>query len=312
MGWSRPGKAARVLWITTLVGAGVFSRVEAQGVVDRLFPHVRYFEPLIADPLEPRLGVSLLTTNLFQDAPHGRERLEPFTIPDPEDSRSDVTAGTAIGGTLPVWHLKQWNEQDGIVIGAQAGVLGRFRIEYPTREDVGQDWFVGMPIEIRRGEWSGRLRFMHRSSHLGDELVETTGAARVEVGGEFIDFMVAYSPVPDVRLYGGSAWIFRSYTNILPALTEQGWHDRTLVQLGVDGSTWPWMNGALGLVGGADWRRAQRTNWQDSFAAAGGFAIRTPTGSARLVARYFTGVSLLEQFFLSKETYWGLELSMDF
>jgi len=286
--------------------------VHAQHGLDRLFPHVRYFDALVADPLEPRLGLGLLVTDLFEDAPAGRERMEPFIIPDPEDAAFDVTAGTAIGGTLPVWHLKRWNERDGIIIAAQAGVFGRFRIEYKTREDVGQDWFVGVPVEIRKGNWSGRFRIMHRSSHLGDELVETTGASRVEVGGEFIDFIAAYSPVPELRLYGGSAWVFRSYTDILPVLIEQGWDDRTQLQLGFDASTWPWMDGALGLVGGVDWRRAQRTNWQDSFAAAGGIAIRTPTRGARLIARYFTGASLLEQFFLSTETYWGLELILDF
>lgn len=311
MSRSRLARAARCAVLLAVAGAAS-SRAEAQSGLDRLFPNVRYFNLLIADPLEPRLAVGLLTTDLFQDAPAGRERLEAFRMPDPEDASFDVNAGTAIGGTLPVWQLKQWNARDGIVIAAQAGVLGRFRVEYPTREDVGQDWFVGVPIEFRRGSWSGRARIMHRSSHLGDELVETTGASRVEVGGEFVDAIVAWSPITDVRLYGGSAWIFRSYTDILPAVLNRGWNDRTLIQLGADGGMWPWMKGALGLVGGLDWRRAQRTNWQDSFAAAGGLALRTPRNGARLLVRYFTGVSLLEQFFLSKETYWALELNLDF
>ena len=292
-----------------MVAAG---RVAAQTGVDRLFPHVRYFDMLVADPLEPRLAVGLLVTDLLEDARFGRERGGPINIPDPEDAAFDVTASTAIGGTLPVWLFRQWNARDGISIGLQAGVFGRFRIEYRTREDVGQDWYVGVPVEIRRGRWSGRARIMHRSSHLGDELVETTGATRIEAGGEFIDFLAAFSPVPELRLYGGSAWIFRSYTDILPVLSERGWDDRTQLQLGFDGSTWPWKNGALGLVGGIDWRMTQRTNWDDSFAAAAGLAIRTPTRGGRLLARYFTGATLLEQFFLSKETYWAIELSLDF
>lgn len=278
----------------------------------RILPHVRYFEAPIADPLEPRLGVGLLRTNLFRAAPEGRERSRPFFIPDPEDAADDVNAFTAVGGTLPWYHVAKWSDSTGIVMGVTAGVLGRFRIEYPTREDVGQDWFVGMPIEVAKGKWSGRFRFIHRSSHLGDEVVETTGASRIEVGGEYIDVMAAYKVVPNARVYGATSWIFRSYTEYTPVLMERGGHDRTLVQLGADAHAYPWVNGNLGLVAGVDWRRAQRTEWKDSFAAAAGLALKTPTRRATFLVRYFSGVSLLEQFFLTPEKYWSIELVTDF
>ena len=281
---------------------------------DRLLPHVRYFPSLIADPLEPRLAVGLLQTNIFRadGAPVGRERQGRLFIDDPEDSRSDVDAVTAIGGTLPWWHLARWSDSTGIVIAAQAGVMGRFRIEYPTRTDVGQDYFVGMPIEIAQGRWSGRFRFMHRSSHLGDELVESTGAQRVEVGGEFVDAMAAYRLAPNARVYAGTAWIFRSYTENTLVLFNQGRSDKTLLQMGAEAGFYPWLNGRLGWVGALDWRSAQRTDWQSSLAAAGGLTVKTPTRVARLLVRYFTGASLLEQFFLTPERYWSIELVTDF
>jgi hypothetical protein len=264
-----------------------------------------------ADPLEPRLGLGLMQTILFEDAAEGRERSRQLFIPDPDDSAFDVDAVTAIGGTLPFWLAKKYDD-GGIVLALQAGVHGRFRIEYPTREDVGQDWFVGLPIEIARGPWSGRLRFMHRSSHLGDELVETTGASRIEVGGEYVDFLTAYNFRPNTRVYGGASWIFRSYTSQTPVLFSQGRHDRTVIQLGGDTGWYPWLSGQLGWIAGVDWRRAERTDWQDSFAAAGGLSVKTPTRAARLIVRFFTGAALLEQFFLSHERYWSLELVTDF
>ena len=278
---------------------------------DRLLPHVQYFAPPFADPLEPRLGVGLLKTNLFRVAPEGRERSRPFFIPDPDDAAFDVNAITAIGGTLPWWHIKQWPD-GGSVLGVTAGVTNRFRVEYPTREEVGADWFVGGPLEVRKGVWSGRFRIMHRSSHLGDELVETTGASRIEVGGEYFDFLVARNFSPSTRVYGGASYIFRSYTQYVPVLFSQGKQDLTVVQLGAETGWFPWLNGRLGWVAGADWRRAQRTDWQDSFATAAGLAVKTPTRGARLIVRYFTGVSLLDQFFLTPETYWSLELVTDF
>jgi hypothetical protein len=278
---------------------------------DRLFPHVHYFTAPFADPLEPRLSVGLLKTNLFVVAPEGRERSRSFFIPDPDDSASDVDAVTGIGGTLPFWHIKR-TAKGGVVAALQAGVHGRFRIEYPTREDVGQDWFVGMPIEFADGPWSGRVRFMHRSSHLGDELVETTGASRIEVGGEYLDFLAAYTFRPNTRVYGGASWIFRSYTQATPVLLALGRSDRTVVQAGAETGWFPWSSGRLGLIGGLDWRRAERTGWDDSIAAAAGIAVKTPTRGGRLIVRYFTGKSLLEQFFLTPERYWSLELVTDF
>ena len=284
----------------------------AQNGIDRFLPHVRYFAPPIADPLEPRLGVGLLNTTLFRTAPEGRERIRPFFIPDPEDARNDVDAVTSIGGTLPLWHVSDKGNGNGVVIAAQGGVISRFRIEYPTREDVGQDWFVGMPIEMASGPWSGRFRVMHRSSHLGDELVETTGAARIEVGGEFLDFLTAYTFRPGTRLYGGATWVFRSYTDQTPILLSLDRSDRFSVQAGAEAATYPWQNGNLGVVAAADIHLAQRTDWDESIAAAAGLSARTKTRAARFLVRYFTGASLLEQFFLTHEKYWSIELVFDF
>jgi hypothetical protein len=281
--------------------------------VQRFLPLVQYFAPVVADPFEPRLSAGLLQTNLFEIAPQGRERIRPFFIPDPEDSRSDVNAVVSIGGTLPLWLVSDTADDNvGIVVAAQGAVFGRFRIEYPTREDVGQDWFVGMPIEIRRREWSGRVRIMHRSSHLGDELVETTGASRIEVGGEFVDFLAAYSFRPHTRVYGGGTWVFRSYTDIIPVLLENGGNDRFAIQAGAETGSFPWLGGRMGWVAGLDWRRAQRTDWDDSLALAGGLSLRTNGRAAQLLMRYFTGKSLLEQFFLTPEHYWSLELTFNF
>lgn len=305
-------RATAVLLTATFI---LTSAVHAQGsaeVVRRVLPQVRFFPSLLADPLEPHLGVGLLKTNLFVNAPEGKERVRGFFLPDPDDSRFDVNAVTSIGGTLPFWLLKQWSPTEGLLFGATAGVIGRFRIEYPTREDVGQDWFVGMPIEYARGRWQGRFRIMHRSSHIGDELVETTGISRVESGGEFADFMAAFRLTPETRVYGGASWIFRSYTQELPALIALDRQDRTVIQLGAETGWYPWLGGHGGIFAGVDWRTAERTGWQSSLATAAGVNIRTATRSGRLVARYFTGVSLLDQFFLTKENYWSLELVTEF
>ena len=148
-----------------LVVAAVFAPAAAHAQLpasgwDRLLPHDHYFRPLIADVQEPRMSLGMLETDVFAHAPEGRER-PPFTLPDPQDAASDVEVSAGIGGSIPLWWLKQWPGKGGIVAAAQLGVFARFRIEYPTREDTGQDWYVGMPIEFQYDRWSGRFRIMH-------------------------------------------------------------------------------------------------------------------------------------------------------
>ena len=274
---------------------------------DRLFPRVRYFDLVIADPHEPRLSLAMVQSNVFERAGEARELRPEFTFPDPEDAASDVQVMVGVGGTVPLWHLVEWEGKGGIVASAHFGVFSRFRIEYPTREDTGQDWFIGMPIEIAYNKFSGRFRIMHRSSHLGDELVQITNAERIEFGGEYADFLAAYEVRDGARVYGGATWNFRSYTAILPALVFRNRGDTGQLQAGFDARWHPWSEGRVGLIGGLDWQSQQRTNWRSQFGATGGLAIKTPRRSSSLVARYFHGPSIMGEFFLTPETFWSLE-----
>jgi hypothetical protein len=275
-------------------------------------PRVHHFEPLVADPLEPRMAIGLIQTDLFERAGEGLER-EPFSFPDPRDTRRDVNAAAAIGGSIPFLRLKEWPGRGGIVASAQLGVFSRFRIEYPSRDDVGQDWFVGMPFEFAYDKWNGRFRIMHRSSHIGDELVEVTGARRIEFGGEFADFILGREIVDGARLYGGATWNFRSYTEHLPALRARDMHDTFALQGGIDGKWLGWSAGRTGLTAGFDWQSAQRTGWRSQFSAAGGFIARKADGQGmKLLLRYFHGPSSVGEFFLTKESFLGVEWVVDF
>lgn len=279
---------------------------------DRVFPHIHYFEPVIADPMDPRMMLALVQTDVFAHAGEARELRPPFSFPDPDDAANDVQIMAGMGGSVPLWQLADWGEKGGVVASAQFGVFARFRIEYPTREDTGQDWFVGMPIEVRYEDFSGRFRIMHRSSHLGDELVQTTGAERIEFGGEYADFLAAYHVVDAVRVYGGATWNFRSYTKYLPALVFRGGKDTGQLQAGIDSGWYPWSQGRVGLVGGVDWQTQQRTNWRSQFAATGGLTMKANNRATRLLARYFHGPSIMGEFFMTPETLWSLEWVVEF
>ena len=271
-------------------------------------PVARYFPGPLADPVEPRMSIGLIVSNVLSG--FGGER-EVFALPDPDDSRSDWQAAAAIGGTIPLIRFAS-NARGGFLLAAQAGVYARFRIEYPSRDELSTDWIVAGALEFAQDDLSGRFRLSHRSSHLGDEFVEVSGAKRVEFGGEAFDLHVARTFPGIVRLYAGATWIFRSYTRHLEPLVREGIGDCCVIQLGSDGVWHPFPNRHLELVAGIDWQAAERIRWRSYTSLAGGLTWREGTRSAGFIARLSTGRSALGQFYNTPETAYGVEFAVTF
>jgi hypothetical protein len=247
--------------------------------------------------------VGLQQTNVLESP--GPER-PPFTIADPADAARDVVAAVAIGAIFPLLELSS-SERGGVIMYADARVFSRFRIEYESRDDMGQDWFVGGGFEWRRAAWTGRAAIMHRSSHLGDEFVEMTGAERIEFGSEQLDVTAAYDLEGIARLYGGGSWIFRSYLGWEPQLVALGVRDRGVLQAGADRIWWPWAGRPVAIYAGLDVQAAERTDWDAGVAAAAGIGVHARR-SFRLMARFYDGPSTMGEFFLTPERYFALEL----
>jgi hypothetical protein len=279
------------------------SAQSAGGSHFELLPDRGLFAVPLADPLEPRMAIGLLTTDLLR-AP-GPER-PPWT----GVSSREWQAAVSIGGTIPLLRLLD-RPEGGIVVSAQAAVFARFRIELRSRDDLGQDWVVGMPIEAAWNRISARARIVHRSAHIGDEFSDSTGAKRIEFGGETIDLLTALR-FGAVRVYGGGGWIFHSNTDDTPALRRENRADRFVAQAGFDAS-WPvWPSRGIGFVAGFDWQTAERTNWRAATGVAAGIEYRRGNRFARLTARGFDGTSRMGEFFLTNERSGGLEFELGF
>lgn len=302
---NRPNRSPRsvciAITLVTLFAAPAAAQIEP-------LPTGRYFPGPFADPTEPRMSIGLLVTDVL--ASFGGER-DPFDLPDPDDAASDWQAAAAIGATVPLFRFGR-SATGGWLLAAQAGVFARFRIEYPSRDDLGQDWIVAGVLEHADRNLSGRLRLSHRSSHLGDEFVQLTGAERIEFGGEALDLNVGWT-VPDIaRFYGGASWIFRSYTRHLPPLASRGIGDCCVLQIGADGAWHPFNNQSLEIVAGIDLQTAERVEWKTWSSLAAGITWRVGPRSAGFVFRFFDGRSALGQFFDTPERYGSLEFLASF
>ncbi|MBR9989889.1 MAG: DUF1207 domain-containing protein [Gemmatimonadetes bacterium] len=296
-------KALHVLPIAFVALAACAAPVSGQ----RLLPEVRHFRTPVADPHAARMAVGLQRTNLL--ATQGPER-PPYILPGADDAASEIVAAVGIGGIFPLLEVSR-SPRGGVTIYADGRVFSRFRIELESRDDMGQDWFVGGGAEMRSGAWSGRAAIIHRSSHLGDEFVEMTGAERIEFGSEQLDLLAAYDVAGIARVYGGGSWIFRSYLGWEPRLVSLGVRDRALLQLGADRVWNPWSGSPVAVYAGADVQTAERTDWDTGISAALGIGVQQRR-SLRLMLRFYDGPSTMGEFFLTPERFYSLELMAEF
>jgi hypothetical protein len=277
---------------------------------ERLLPAVPSVRPPAADPHAARLSVALVSTNLL--ATRGPER-PAFKVPNAAAAAREVVAAVSLGGVLPLVQLGAWPDGQ-LTLVADGRVFARFRVEKEERDDMGQDWYIGGGVEAVRGRWAGRALLMHRSSHLGDEFMVDTDARRIEFGSEHLDLLVARDVAGVARFYGGGSLILRSYLDWDPWLRELGFSDRAIMQAGADRQWRPWSDDRWQVTAGVDVQLAERTEWRRQLAGsiAAGFDARQSGRSLQLVLRAFDGPSLMGEFFLTPERYWGLELQARF
>src|SRR2546428_3980001 len=138
------------------------------------------FQPLLADPKEPRFFAGYL----WARSPRLASRLG--------------TVG--FGQTIGLLRGRDWQ------LGIAAGVFSEFNMESSTTDLLNTDYLVGLPLTYRHGSLATRLRLYHQSSHLGDEYMVHTNARRIDLTFQAVELLVA-SETARWRGYrgGGSA-----------------------------------------------------------------------------------------------------------
>lgn len=252
------------------------------------FPAGDVFRPLVADPIEPRNFISVLSL---------------------DTGPSDLTVGSVGLGTN--FGLYRWAGQqrgDGWQVGIFASINSQFDLEESSYPLINTDFRVGIPVSFRRGEFSGRARLFHQSSHLGDELIlQGLAPPRVDLSVEIVDLVLAWERA-GWRIYGGGLYMVSRDPEDL---------DRSGLQVGVDYvGTSPVLFGGR-LVGGLDIRKLEENDWNGGYSAKVGleYGRRQPDHQLRgitVLLEYFDGPAPFGQFYVLDVSYYGLAMQFHF
>src|SRR3989475_9635065 len=171
-------KLVGALLVAALVG---YRGIGAQASMDGARTERVVFEPLLADPKEPRF----FATYLWTRSPRLASRL----------------GSVGLGQTIGLLRGRDWQ------LGIGAAVFSEFNMQSSTTDLLNTDYLVGLPLTYQHGSLTTRLRLFHQSSHLGDEYMAHTNARRIDLTFQAVELLVARETTR-WRLYGGVEYIF--------------------------------------------------------------------------------------------------------
>lgn len=244
------------------------------------------FQPLLADPKEPRFFASYL----WDRSPH----------------LASQVSSVGLGQTIEVFRSPNGRLQASVA----AGVFSQFSMRSASNDLINTDYIIGFPISYRHGSLSGRLRLYHQSSHLGDEFLLRTHTQRVDLTFEAAEILVS-EDIANWRVYGGGEYIFRHEpADLKPGLLHGGLEYRQpapLVRLG----RW----GAGYVVAAFDGKSFENRNWQLGWSLASGLEFvgpRTTEGTGRrwsILLQGYRGPVPYGQFYRESVSWAGLGLA---
>lgn len=260
---------------------------EASGYVP--LPRGDVFCPLLADPKGQRSFVSYL----HETSDDGDMNVGSVGI-------SDAFGLLRFGGS---------KAGNGFQVSLQGSVFAQFDLDVSSYDLVNADYIIGLPITMRSGVFSMRLRLYHQSSHLGDEFLLRENNPKFErenISFEAAEMIVSLDGGP-VRLYGGGEYLLRADPSDLERYVAHGGLElrpaRRLVRFGnVAG---------VRFVAAGDLKASQEQDWKPSVSVRTGFEfdrprdVDPPGRRWGLLFEAYTGPSPYGQFFRKDVKYFG-------
>lgn len=246
-------------------------------------PQDRLFKPLLADPRWPHFSASY--QRYFQN-----------------DQLYDVGSAT-FGETFSIYRFGgPWKSL--MELGIQAGVFSIFDLDARSLDLVNADYFVAIPLSLKKNDFTALFRIFHQSSHLGDEfLLRGRTRERINLSYEGVDTILSYMLPWGFRLYGGFGYLFdRDPSDLKPWITESGVEFR---------SPWTWVGGALRPVSAVDIQAREESDWNIDISVRAGVQFENPDFLSRkmlLLMEYYNGRSPNGQFYIHDIEYIGIGL----
>ena len=266
------------------------SRCGVNGPLDEARPFVPLptgdvWCPLVADPKSQRSFVSYL---------RGDRR-----------SVARSLASVGIADQFPMLRLAATTPGDGVQLSLAGSVFAQFDLGSSSYDLLNADYVIGLPVTVRRGRWSARLRLYHQSSHLGDEFLLRGDSTQQRPRRENLSFESAEGLLSvDVgawRVYGGGEYL----VNREPATLGRGIAHGG-VELRPAGAV-PFGNaGSVRLIAAVDAKAVDEQDWRVGWSARAGIEVGRPgeSGDRRarrwsLLGEFYDGPSPYGQFYQS-------------
>jgi hypothetical protein len=261
---------------------------EAKGYVP--LPRGDVFCPVLADPKGQRSFVSYLieTNNEEKNAQVGSVGI------------SDAFGLLRLGGSRP---------GDGFQISITGSVFAQFDMDVSSYDLINADYIIGIPITIRRGVFSTRVRLFHQSSHLGDEFLlreNNPDFRRENISFEAAEMLLSLDGGP-LRVYGGGEYLLRREPSDLDRYVAQGGIElRPARRIARFGSV-----AGVRFVAGGDLKASEQQDWKPAISVRTGFEFDRPRDSDPpgrrwgLLFEAYDGPSPYGQFFRRDVRYFG-------
>lgn len=243
-------------------------------------PRGRLFDPLIADPRWPHFSAAY----------------QYYVDDDEVKNVGAVSFGETfalLGGPAPF--DGRWQ------VNFQAGVFGLFDLDAESSDLINADYWVGIPLTYRSGDFSAITRVFHQSSHLGDEFLLRNRVDRVNLSYEGIDLILSYDIGKGFRVYGGGGYLIHREPDDL---------DRWSTQAGVEYmAPFTMLDGLVRPVAAVDLQNREENDWESDLSVRAGVQFESPeeiSQSVQLLVEYFTGRNPNGQFYERSIEYIGL------
>jgi hypothetical protein len=247
------------------------------------------FCPLIADPKAMRSFLSYLR----------------------ESESADSIESVGSVGVSDAFGLARWGataRSEGVQLTLEGAIFAQFDLGSDSYDLINADYIVGLPLTMRRGALSARLRVYHQSSHLGDELLlRRNELERENLSFEAADAIFSLDAGP-LRVYGGGEFLFNRNPEELDRYVAHGGAElRPAAQLLRFGRI-----GFVRFLAAVDVKAPKEQDWDPSVSFRAGIEIDRPFSGERparswsILFESYDGASPYGQFFRQKIRHIGV------